>query len=55
MFHRTVAQAVKEGGRVVVGGGEATEAKQKLGGFFVNPTVIEFDAPAPVMRHEGEC
>jgi hypothetical protein len=53
-FHATVAQAVKEGGRVVVGGDEAVQVKKELGGFFVNPTVIEFDAPAPIMRHEGE-
>jgi aldehyde dehydrogenase (NAD+) len=42
--------AVRQGGTIVTGGGEATV--EGLGGYFVEPTIIEIGRDAPIVQEE---
>jgi aldehyde dehydrogenase (NAD+) len=51
LFDRAVASAKEQGGKVLVGGGRAT-AGVPAGGVYVQPTIVEIDAMAPITCEE---
>ncbi len=50
-MHQALAAAKAEGGRIVTGGGRATDGVPK-GGHYVQPAIVEIGADAGIIQHE---
>lgn len=53
VFEHTVARAVKEGGKILTGGKALRDSPEVPGPYYVQPTIIEIDAHAPVVQEEA--